>query len=148
MAEPAVQFMLELAAALNRAGEPVALNQASMERVAAAYGVADARVAVLPDVVLAAGGRGTPTALDFAHFDSTGHRLDRTAAIAALAARPSAARSTPRRVCGGWTRSTRCGTASAPLGRDRRLHGADHRPGPDPAADPAGTRAWRPCSGR
>lgn len=61
MAEAAVQFMLELAAALNRAG---------------------ARVAVLPDVVLAAGGRGTPTALDFAHFDSSSHRLDRTAAIA------------------------------------------------------------------
>jgi uncharacterized membrane protein YjjP (DUF1212 family) len=86
MAEPAVQFMLELAAALNRAGEPVALNQASMERIARAYGVTDARVAVMPDVVLAAGGRGTPAALDFAHLDPSGHRLDRTAAIAALQA--------------------------------------------------------------
>ena len=84
MAQPAVQFMLELAAALNRAGEPVALNQASMERIARAYGVEDARVAVLPDMVLAAGGRGTPAALDFAHLDAYGHRLDRTAAIAAL----------------------------------------------------------------
>ena len=84
MAHTAVQFMLELAAALNRAGEPVALNQASMERIARAYGVEEARVAVLPDMVIAAGGRGTPAALDFAHLDPYGHRLDRTAAIAAL----------------------------------------------------------------
>jgi uncharacterized membrane protein YjjP (DUF1212 family) len=84
MAEPAVQFMLELAAALNRAGEPVALNQASMQRVAKAYGVTDATVAVLPDMVLAAGGRGTPAALDFAHLDPYGHRLDRAAEIADL----------------------------------------------------------------
>ena len=57
--------MLELAGALNDAGEPVALNQARMERIAAAYDVTDARVAVLPNMVLAAGGRGAPTALDF-----------------------------------------------------------------------------------
>ena len=82
---PAVQFMLELAAALNRAGESVALNQARMERIARAYDVTDARVAVLPNMVLAAGGRGAPTALDFARCDPSASRLDRTAAIAALA---------------------------------------------------------------
>ncbi len=40
--EPTVQFMLELAAALNDVGEPVALNQARMERIATAYGVTEA----------------------------------------------------------------------------------------------------------
>lgn len=80
-----MQFILELSAALNRAGEPVALNQAKVERIAAAYGVTDARVAVLPDMVLAAGGRGTRASSEFAHAPSTGERLDRTAAIADLA---------------------------------------------------------------
>ena len=82
---PIVQFMLELAAALNRAGESVALNQARMQRVAKAYDVTGARVAVLPNMVLAAGGRGVPAALEFSHLDPTGHRLDQTAAIADLA---------------------------------------------------------------
>jgi uncharacterized membrane protein YjjP (DUF1212 family) len=77
--------MLELAAALNRAGESVALNQARMERVAKAYGVTDARVAVLPNMVLAAGGRGIPAAFEFARLDPAGSRLDQTAAIADLA---------------------------------------------------------------
>ena len=82
---PAVQFMLELATALNDAGEPVALNQARMERIATAYGVTDARVAVLPNLVLGAGGRGSPTALDLSHLQLSTNRLDRTAAVAALA---------------------------------------------------------------
>ena len=77
--------MLELAAALNDAGEPVALNQARMERIAAAYDVTDARVAVLPNLVLAAGGRGSPTALELTHLQLSTNRLDKTAAIAALA---------------------------------------------------------------
>ena len=45
---PERRGLLELAAALNHAGESVALNQARIERVAKAYDVADARVAVLP----------------------------------------------------------------------------------------------------
>ena len=81
----AVQFILELAAALNRSGESVALNQARMERVARAYDVTDARVAVLPNMVLAAGGRGVPAALEFSRLDPTGQRLDQTAAIASVA---------------------------------------------------------------
>ena len=83
--ERAVQFMLELAAALNDAGESVALNQARMERIAAAYGVTDARLAVLPNMVLAAGGRGAATALDLTHLQLSDNRLDQTAAIAGLA---------------------------------------------------------------
>ena len=49
-----------------------------MERIAAAYDVTDARVAVLPDMVLAAGGRGTPAALDLdAPRTLSANRLDR-----------------------------------------------------------------------
>jgi uncharacterized membrane protein YjjP (DUF1212 family) len=77
--------MLELAAALNDAGEPVALNQARMQRIAAAYGSTDVRVAVLPNLVLAAGGRGAPTTFDLTHLQLSTNRLDRTAAIAAVA---------------------------------------------------------------
>lgn len=83
--ELTVQFMLELAGALNDAGEPVALNQKRMERVAAAYGVTHARVAVLPNMVLAAGGRGAPTALELTHLQLSANRLDKTAAIDNLA---------------------------------------------------------------
>jgi hypothetical protein len=36
MADSAVRFILELAGALNRAGEPVALNQARAQQIAAA----------------------------------------------------------------------------------------------------------------
>src|SRR5262245_45775146 len=77
--------MLELAAALNRAGESVALNQRRIERVAKAYDSTDARVAVLPNMVLAAGGRGIPAAFEMAPLDPAGHRLDQTAAVADLA---------------------------------------------------------------
>jgi uncharacterized membrane protein YjjP (DUF1212 family) len=77
--------MLEPAAALNRAGESVALNQARMERISNAYGVTDARVAVMPNMVLAAGGRGIPAALEFSRAQPFGNRLDQTAAIADLA---------------------------------------------------------------
>ena len=83
--ELTVQFMLELAGALNDAGEPVALNQARMERIAAAYAVTHARVAVLPNMVLAAGDRGAPTALELTDLHVSINRLDKTAAIDTLA---------------------------------------------------------------
>lgn len=83
--ELTVQFMLELAGALNDAGEPVALNQARMERIAAAYDITHARVAVLPNMVLAAGGRGAPTALELTHLRLSTNRLDTTAAVDTLA---------------------------------------------------------------
>lgn len=84
--DPTVQFILVLSAALNLVGESVAINQARTERIAAAYGVGDARVAVLPNMVLAAGGRGHPAAIELSQVDSLFLRLDRTAAIADLAA--------------------------------------------------------------
>jgi len=40
---------------------------------------------VLPNLVLGAGGRGSPTALDLSHLQLSTNRLDRTAAVAALA---------------------------------------------------------------
>ena len=63
----------------------MAINQARTERIAAVYGVSDARVAVLPNLVLAAGGRGRPAAIEFARLQVLGLRLDRTAAISDLA---------------------------------------------------------------
>jgi uncharacterized membrane protein YjjP (DUF1212 family) len=84
-AQPTVRFMLELAGALNDAGEPVALNQARMQRIADAYDVGHARVAVLPNLVLATGGRGDPTELDLSRLELSTNRHDRTAAIAGLA---------------------------------------------------------------
>ena len=56
-----------------------------MGRIAAAYDVTNARVAVLPNMVLAAGGRGAPTALELTHLQLSANRLDKTAAIDLLA---------------------------------------------------------------
>jgi uncharacterized membrane protein YjjP (DUF1212 family) len=83
--EPAVQFIVELAAALNEAGESVTLNQRRMDRIAAAYGVSDARVAVMPNMVLAAGGRDAAVLARGAATQDAIQRLDRTGAIADLA---------------------------------------------------------------
>jgi uncharacterized membrane protein YjjP (DUF1212 family) len=83
--EPAVQFIVELAAALNEAGESVTLNQRRMDRIAAAYGVSDARVAVMPNMVLAAGGHGAASLARGAATADPITRLDRTGAIADLA---------------------------------------------------------------
>src|SRR5262249_60858937 len=84
-AEPAVQFIDELAAALNEAGESVTLNQRRMDRIAAAYGVSDARVAVMPNMVLAAGGRDAAVLARGAATQDPIQRLDRAGAIADLA---------------------------------------------------------------
>ena len=110
--EPAVQFVVELAAALNLVGEAVAINQARIERIAAAYGVTDARVAVLPNLVLAAGGRGSPAAVEYQRARPLALRLDRTAALADLAEAAEHGRVTPRTACDGSTRSRPCSTAS------------------------------------
>jgi uncharacterized membrane protein YjjP (DUF1212 family) len=83
--EPAVQFIVELSAALNEAGESVTLNQRRMDRIAAAYGVSDARIAVLPNMVLAAGGHNPTTLARGAVYADPIQRLDRTGAVADLA---------------------------------------------------------------
>ena len=82
MSDQAVRFIVELAAALDRSGEAVSLNQSRVERIAAAYGVSDARVAVMPNVVIA-GGRGTAPALERA--SPVALRLDQIGAISRLA---------------------------------------------------------------
>ena len=56
-----------------------------MVRTADAYDLSGARVAVLPNMVLATGGRGDSTALDLTHLQLSTNRIDQTAAIAALA---------------------------------------------------------------
>ncbi|WP_028066529.1 threonine/serine ThrE exporter family protein [Solirubrobacter soli] len=79
--EPAVQFIVELASALNEAGESVTLNQRRMDRIAAAYDAGDAQVAVMPNMVLAAGRHGAAV---LAHGAASGdpiQRLDRAGAI-------------------------------------------------------------------
>ena len=91
----------------------MAINQARTERIAAVYGVSDARVAVLPNLVLAAGGRGRPAAIEFARVQLLGLRLDRTAAIADLAREAERGGWTPRTASAGSTRSRPCSTASA-----------------------------------
>ena len=53
MPDQSVSFIVELSAALDQAGEAVSLNQRRVERIAAAYGVQDAHVAVLPNLVIA-----------------------------------------------------------------------------------------------
>ena len=83
--ESPVEFIVELAAALNEAGESVTLNQRRMDRIAAAYGVSDARIAVMPNMVLAAGGHGATTLAHGAATQDAITRLDRTGAIADLA---------------------------------------------------------------
>jgi uncharacterized membrane protein YjjP (DUF1212 family) len=83
--EPTVQFIVELAAALNEAGESVTLTQRRMSRIAAAYGLSDARIAVLPNIVLAAGDHGAATLAHGATTADPIQRLDRIGAIADLA---------------------------------------------------------------
>jgi uncharacterized membrane protein YjjP (DUF1212 family) len=94
-AEPAVEFIVELAAALNEAGESVTLNQRRMDRIAAAYDVSDARVAVMPNMVLAAGGHGAASLARGAATQDPITRLDRTGAIADLAESAERAAVTP-----------------------------------------------------
>jgi hypothetical protein len=82
--EAPVLFTLELATVLNLVGESVPINQARTERLATVYGISDARVAVLPNLVLATGGRGRGTRITLGRWDPLFLRLDRTAAIAVL----------------------------------------------------------------
>ena len=138
--EAAVQFMLELAAALNGAGEPVALNQASMERIAAAYGVTDARVAVLPNMVLAAGGRGTPTALGASRTCDSSTPPPRPHGRDRRARSSEAERGAvdPEDGAAPARRDRRAAASLRHARGDRRPHGPDDRPRPDPAADAPG----------
>ena len=80
-ADHTVQFVVELAEALTRAGTPEGFVQPRAARIAQVYGVPDARVVVLPNFTLAAEGRGAPVALDSTAPSEAELRLDQMAAV-------------------------------------------------------------------
>ena len=80
-----MQFVAELAQALTRAGEPEGLVQSRATRIAEVYGVPDARLVVLPNLTLAAAGRGAPVMLDSAAPSAAELRLDQMAAVERVA---------------------------------------------------------------
>jgi uncharacterized membrane protein YjjP (DUF1212 family) len=80
-----VQFVVELAEALTRAGTPEGLVQPRAARIATVYGVTDAHVVVLPNFTLAAQGRGEPVALDSTGPSDADLRLDQMAAVERVA---------------------------------------------------------------
>jgi uncharacterized membrane protein YjjP (DUF1212 family) len=81
----AVPFLVQLAEALTQAGEPEGLVQPRVARMAAAYRVPSARIAVLPKLTLAAAGPGEPVALDSTASAESDLRLDQMAAVARIA---------------------------------------------------------------
>ena len=81
----AAQFVVELAEALTRAGEPEGLVQPRVALIANVYRVPDAHVVVLPNLTLAAAGVGAPVTLDSTAPSEAGLRLDQMAAVARVA---------------------------------------------------------------
>ena len=77
----ALQFVVELAEALTRAGTPEGLVQPRAGRIAEVYGVPHAHVVVLPNFTLAAEESGAPVALDSTAPSEANLRLDQMAAI-------------------------------------------------------------------
>jgi len=80
-----VEFVVALAEALIRAGDPEGLVQPRVARIAEVYGVPQARVVVLPNFTLAAAERGAAVQLDSTAPDAAGLRLDQMAAIERVA---------------------------------------------------------------
>jgi len=76
-----LQFVVELAEALTRAGTPEGLVQPRVGRIAEVYGVPHANVVVLPSFTLAAEESGAPVALDSTAPSEANLRLDQMAAI-------------------------------------------------------------------
>ncbi len=81
----ALEFVVELAEALTRAGTPEGLVQPRAARIAEVYGVPRARVVVLPNLTLAAQESGVPVALDATAPSAASLRLDQMAAIEQVA---------------------------------------------------------------
>ena len=82
--DPALRFVVELAEALTRAGEPEGLVQPRVARIADVYRVPEARIVVLPNLTLAAAGPGAPVAFDATTPTEPELRLDQMAAVARL----------------------------------------------------------------
>ncbi len=85
MAERAIQFVVEVSEALLRAGVPGSLVQPQAIRIASACGVADPRVAVLPNLILATAGLGTRVELNSTLPTEPELRLDQMAEVQRLA---------------------------------------------------------------
>jgi uncharacterized membrane protein YjjP (DUF1212 family) len=83
--DPPVEFLVQLAEALTRAGEPEGLVQPRVDRMAVAYGVPSASVVLLPKLTLAAAAPGEPVALDATAPTEWDLRLDQMAAVARVA---------------------------------------------------------------
>ena len=83
----AVQFVVELAEALTRAGEPEGIVQPRVARIANLYRVSEVRLVVLPNLTLAAAGPGAPVALDSTTPTDADLRLDQMAAVERVARR-------------------------------------------------------------
>jgi uncharacterized membrane protein YjjP (DUF1212 family) len=79
-------FMVRLGAALNTVSEPVYSIQKRLQRVAAAYGVADARISAFPTSLLVSLGDGEPVALEPTTRLDGMARLDQIAALDRLIA--------------------------------------------------------------
>jgi uncharacterized membrane protein YjjP (DUF1212 family) len=83
--DASVQFVVELAGALSRAGAAAGIVQQRMAQIAWRYGVPEARIVVLPNLTLAAEGRGMPVELDTTAPSEADLRLDQMAAVERLA---------------------------------------------------------------
>jgi uncharacterized membrane protein YjjP (DUF1212 family) len=81
----AVQFVVALAEALTRAGDPEGLVQPRAARIATVYGIPEARLVVLPNVTLATAGPGAAVELDSTAPTAAELRLDQMAAIERVA---------------------------------------------------------------
>jgi uncharacterized membrane protein YjjP (DUF1212 family) len=80
-----VEFVVALAEALTRAGDPEGLVQPRAARIAKVYGVPEARLVLLPNVTLATAGPGAEVELDATAPSSAELRLDQMAAIERVA---------------------------------------------------------------
>ncbi len=81
----ALEFVVELAQALTHAGAPEGLVQPRAARIAKVYDVPKARMVVLPNVTLAAAGRGAPVEIESTPPSEADLRLDQMAAVEQVA---------------------------------------------------------------
>jgi uncharacterized membrane protein YjjP (DUF1212 family) len=74
-------FLVRLGAAMNAADEPVYVVQQTLRRVAAAYGMRDARISALPTSLFVSLGGGESATLELTTPLASGPRLDQIAAL-------------------------------------------------------------------
>jgi uncharacterized membrane protein YjjP (DUF1212 family) len=75
------EFLVRLGAAMNAADEPVYAVQQALRRVAAAYGMRDARISAFPTSLLVSLGGGESATLELTTPLASGPRLDQIAAL-------------------------------------------------------------------